>query len=266
MTPRITSRNARFQQWLVLLNNRTKRNRAGLMLVQGVRPINLARQHGWRIETLIQAADRPLSAWALGVIGELADAELVAMAPDLLGELAEKPEEPPELLAVVGIPPDDLARVPTPPDFVGVVFDRPGSPGNIGTVVRSADAFGASGVIVAGHAADPYDPKAVRASTGSLFALPVVRVPSPGAVVEWARAAGIHLVGTDETGERDIAEHDLTGPVLFVIGNETTGMSAAWRAACDEIVRIPIGGSASSLNAGAAATVALYETTRQRKK
>jgi TrmH family RNA methyltransferase len=184
------------------------------------------------------------------------------MAPDLLAELAAKDDA--ELVAVAALPPDDLSRIT--PDGPVVVFDRPGDPGNIGTVVRSADAFGAAGVIVTGHAADVYDPKAVRASTGSLFAVPVVRVSAPGDVVAWARAADVRIIGTDESGNKDVFRHDLGGPALIVIGNETRGMSAAWLAACDETVRIPIGGAASSLNAAAAATVLLYEAARQREE
>ncbi|MFE0591307.1 TrmH family RNA methyltransferase [Micromonospora echinospora] len=150
-----------------------------------------------------------------------------------------------------------------------VVFDRPTSPGNIGTLVRSADAFGASGVIVTGHAADVYDPKAVRASTGSLFALPVIRVPSHQAVLSWVadvRADGIDMsiMGTDERGILDAAQYDFTQPTLTLIGNETTGLSSGWREACDQLVRIPMFGSASSLNAATAATVVLYESARQR--
>src|SRR5205823_13566885 len=113
-----------------------------------------------------------------------------------------KTDTTPELLAVVGLAADDLARIPTGPGMLAVVFDRPTSPGNLGTLIRSADAFGASGVIVTGHAADVYDPKAVRASTGSLFSVPVVRVPSQRPVLDWVeaiRAGGVpvRVVGTD---------------------------------------------------------------------
>lgn len=256
---RITTRNARFQQWAALLDNRTKRTRLGEFLVQGVRPITLAVEHGWPLRALPYASGRRLSSWAAGVL-DTAGAERVEMAPELLDELAGK--EGAELVAVAAMPPDDLGRIA--PRGPVVVFDRPAEPGNIGTVVRSADAFGAAGVIVAGHAADVYDPKAVRASTGSLFALPVVRAQGPDPVIAWARAAGLPIVGTDETGAVDVAGHDLRGPALIVIGNETRGMSAAWTSACDAIVRIPIGGAASSLNAASAATVLLYEAARQR--
>jgi TrmH family RNA methyltransferase len=270
---RVSARNASFQQWQALLSNRKKRQRAGEFVVHGVRPITLALRHGWPVRALIYDAGRPLSAWAAGIVGDgspgTAGAQRVAMAGELLRELGEKDEAAPELVAVVAMPADDYARIPVGPDFLGVVLDRPASPGNIGTVVRSADAFGASGVIVTVHGADPYDPKAVRASTGSLFAVPVVRDEGPAGVLEWARAARrdgvpVAVLGTDEHGDVAAADADLAGPVLLVVGNEATGLSEGWRAACDRIVGIPITGSASSLNAASAATVLLYEAARQR--
>jgi len=265
-TLRISTRNAAFQQWQALLGNRTKRQRAGEFLVQGVRPISLAVEHGWEIRALLVSEGPGLSRWARDLV-EGSGAPRAVVAAELMRELGGKDEESPELVAVVGLPADDLARIPVRPDLLVVVFDRPTTPGNVGTLVRSADAFGAAGVIVTGHAADPYDPRAVRASTGSLFALPVVRAPSHREVLDWARAVGVpvQVVGTDERGPVDIAEHDLTGPTILVVGNETHGLSAAWREACDRMVRIPITGAASSLNAASAATVALYEAARQRR-
>jgi 23S rRNA (uridine2479-2'-O)-methyltransferase len=257
---RISTRNAAFQQWQALLASRTKRQRSGEFVVHGVRPINLALEQGWTVRALLYPDGRDLSRWARET---LARADTVAMAPELLAELGEKTEEPPELLAVVAMPADDLSRIPLRDNALVVVFDRPTTPGNIGTLIRSADAFGADGVIVTGHAADPYDPKAVRASTGSLFALPVVRAPSHREVVAWA--SGVEIVGTDERGDIDVDLYDFTGPRVVVIGNETRGLSNGWREACDRIVRIPMTGAASSLNAAAAATVVLYEAVRQRR-
>ena len=189
----------------------------------------------------------------------------------LLHELGGKDDDTPELIAVVASADDDLDRIPTEGDPLVVVFDRPGNPGNLGTVIRSADAFGAAGVIVAGHAADIYDPKAVRASTGSLFALPVVRSPSSQPVLDWLEAAqhqgtAFTVVGTDEHGEIEITEQSLTGPTVLLVGNEAAGLTASWRQACDAIVHIPITGTASSLNAATAAAIALYEADRQRRR
>jgi len=265
---RVSARNARFQQWEALLGNRAKRQRRGEFLVQGVRPITMAVTHGWRIRELLYDAGGSLSAWAREMLAGTR-AEKVAVARELMHELGGKADTVPELLAVVAMPEDTLDRIAAGPSMLAVVFDRPVSPGNIGTLVRSADAFGADGVIVTGHAADVYDPKAVRASTGSLFGLPVVRVPSHQAVLDWVRevrAGGVDLrvVGADENGDRDAAAYDFTRPTLTLVGNETTGLSAAWREACDDLVRIPMSGTASSLNAATAATVVLYEAARQR--
>ena len=266
---RVSSRNARFQQWQALLGNRNKRQRAGEFLVQGVRPISLAARFGWRFRALIYDSQRPLSQWAQALLRD-AGAMRVPMAPELLAELGEKDEGVPELVAVVEMPADDLGRIEAGDGFLGVVLDRLASPGNVGSIIRSADAFGARGVIVTGHAADIYDPRCVRASTGSLFALPVVRAPGPREVIAWvaahrARGCPVVLAAADEHGGRDVFDFDLTQPALLVIGNEGTGLSAAWREASDEVVRIPMAGAASSLNAAAAAAALLYEAARQRR-
>jgi tRNA G18 (ribose-2'-O)-methylase SpoU len=265
---RVSARNARFQQWEALLGNRGKRQRAREFLVQGVRPITLAAGAGWPFRALLYDADRPLSGWARALLHDV-PAQHVAMSGGLLSELGEKDAGAPELVAVVAMPDDDLNRIAVGPGFLGVLLDRPASPGNLGSIIRSADAFGADGIIVAGHAADVYDPRTVRASTGSLFARPVVRCPSHREVAAWVearRAAGVPIVlaGADEHGGTDVFDADFTRPTLLLIGNEGTGLSAAWRDMSDLTVRIPITGAASSLNAANAATAALYEIARQR--
>ena len=265
---RVTSRNARFQQWESLLSNRSKRQRAGEFLVQGVRPISLAARYGWRFRALIHDAERPLSRWAQALLRDV-EAVKVSMAPGLLAELGEKDEGSPELVAVVEMPGDDLDRIQAGSDFLGMLLDRPASPGNIGSIIRSADALGAHGVIVTGHAADVYDPRCVRASTGSLFALPVVRAPGPREAAAWvaaqrARGRPVVLAASDERGDRDVFDFDFTQPVLLLVGTEGTGLSGAWRELSDVVVSIPMAGAASSLNAANAAAVLLYEASRQR--
>jgi 23S rRNA (uridine2479-2'-O)-methyltransferase len=266
---RVTTRNARFQQWEALLGNRNKRQRNGEFLVQGVRPITMAVRFGWEVREFLVNADVRLSAWAKEALDSVRAAE-IGVAGELMAELGGKTEAAPELLAVVGMPADDLNRMLAGPGMLVVVFDRPATPGNIGTLLRSADAFGASGVIVTGHAADVYDPKAVRASTGSLFSVPAVRVASHRLVLDWVtglRGMGVavQVVGTDEKGDLDAAQYDFTRPTLLLIGNETVGLSSGWREACDHLVRIPMAATAaSSLNAAAAASVLLYESMRQK--
>lgn len=264
----VTRRNATFQQWQALLTNRTKRTRAGEFLVQGVRPITMAVEQGWTIRALLYDDAAHLSQWAEGLRREVR-CDHYALTAELLLELSEKDDGAPELIAVVEMPPDNLDRLPDDPNALVVVFDRPSMPGNIGTIIRSIDALGGAGLIVTGHAADPFDTKCIRATTGSFFAVPVVRVGGHTEVLDWVaqrRAAGVDFVirGTDEGGDEDLHRTDLTGPSVIVIGNETRGMTAAWREACDSILSIPMTGTASSLNASSAATVALYEARRQR--
>ena len=269
---RIQRRNARFQQWEALLRSRTKRTRSGEMLLQGVRPISQAIENGWDVRALLTDGRERPSRWAAALL-ESAPAAVVELAPELMADLGEREDGPPELLAVVALPSDDpvrldlvLDRADAPP--VVVVFDRPASPGNIGSLARTADALGASALVTTGHSADAWDPAAIRASTGSLLALPTLRLPSHRELldlVERRRAAGEawQVVGLDEAGGRTLAQVDLAVPLVLVVGNETTGMSAGWREACDLVAEIPMGGSASSLNAAVAGSIALYERRRQ---
>lgn len=261
----VTNRNARFQQWQALLTNRKKRNQTGEFIVAGIRPLTLAVEYGWPIRTWLAPLDEKLSAWAKELLDRV-DVRVVQVAPELLRELGNTSEHSPDLLAVAKILPDELSQIDLPSsNALVVVFDQPSSPVNVGTVIRSADAFEASGVIVTGHSVDVYDPQTIQASTGSLFAVPVVRQVSHKEVVGWAREHGLRIVGVDPAGTVDVDAYDFTGPTLLVIGNETRGMTAGWRDVCDTIVRVPAGGSNAALGAPTTAGVVLYETARQRR-
>ena len=141
-------------------------------------------------------------------------------------------------------------------------------PGNAGTVVRVADAAGANAVLLAGDTVDPHNPKAVRASTGSVFHLPLARDRDATAVLDACRAAGLTLLVADGHGELDL--HDpaarpvLAGPVAWVFGGEAHGVPADVAAAADHRVRIPIHGRAESLNLAAAAAICLYSSVAAR--
>ena len=266
---RLERRNALFQQWQSLLTNRTKRTRSGEMIIQGVRPITQAIAHGVEIRALLSDGRPQPSRWARDLL-EDPPAPVVELAPELMAELGEREDGAPELLALAAVPSDDLDRLTPTDTAVVVVFDRPSGPGNIGSLARSADALGAEALLITGHSADAWDPAAIRASTGSIFALPVLRVPSHREVLDWIaarRALGEPwtVLGLDEAGGHELSAEDLSGPTLVVIGNETVGMSAGWREACDVVAEIPIGGSASSLNAAVAGSIALFEIQRQRR-
>ncbi|WP_375001063.1 TrmH family RNA methyltransferase [Aeromicrobium sp. CTD01-1L150] len=265
---RVDKRNATFQHWQTLLTNRTKRTRSREVLIQGVRPITVAIESGVELTTVLLDGRPRLSRWAREIVSSTT-VPVVAVASELMAELGDKDDGPPELLVVARMPEDDLDRLPDDPAAVVLVLDRPSSPGNIGTLVRSADALGAAGVITTGHAADVWDPRAVRASTGSVFALPVVRTDSAADVLTWVgnrRDTGhdVTVVGTDETGDTLLSQVPLTGGLVLVVGSEARGMSRSWVEACDVVARIPMVGSASSLNAAASGSIALYEVARRR--
>src|SRR5205085_2967785 len=140
--------------------------------VEGVRPIQRLVDLGWPVRSVWSDAERELSRWAQDIVRASGAERHFRLAPDLMEQLSDR-EEPSELVLVAGTRRPALADLPLPADLLVVVLDRPSSPGNLGTVVRSADALGAHAVVVSGHAADPFDPRAIRASMGSVFAVPV---------------------------------------------------------------------------------------------
>lgn len=266
---RLERRNALFQQWQALLTNRTKRTRTGEMIIHGVRPITQAISHGHEIRALLSDGRDAPSQWARELLAA-PSAPVVVVAPQLMAELGQRDDGAPELLAIAAVPADDLSRLDqsVPPTLV-VAFDRPGSPGNIGSLARTVDALGGDGLVITGRSADAWDPAAIRASTGSMFAIPVVRQDSHRELMAWVgerREAGEpwQVVGLEEARGHQLAHTDLTVPTVLVVGNETVGLSSAWREACDLLAEIPMGGSASSLNAAVAGSIGLYEVARQR--
>jgi TrmH family RNA methyltransferase len=137
-------------------------------------------------------------------------------------------------------------------------------PGNLGTMIRYAEAMGASGVLATEGTVHCFNPKVIRASAGSLFRLPVVRLPVQDAL-EKLRAHGIAILATSSHKGTPIYKADLTGPCAVFIGGEGAGISKDLIAAADEVVAIPHAGKAESLNAGVAAAIILYEAARQRR-
>ena len=266
---RITRRNSTYQVLHSLTANRQKRSATRTFLVEGVIPINRALAHGWTFAAVIHELDGPLSPWARDVLVRAGAPVVYELSRELLAEISGK-DQPSELIAVLQMPGDDLSRIPLAADLLVAIVDRPASPGNLGTLIRSCDAFGVHGVIVSGHAVDLYDPATLTASRGSLFGVPVVRVESHTQVATWLSIVRTALgsclvVGADETAAIDVDKCDLAVPVVTIFGNETHGLSRAYREMCDAHVRIPMSGAATSLNVSIAASVVFYEARRQRR-
>lgn len=265
---KITKENTQFQIIHALKTNREKRNRQGF-LFEGVRNINNAVKYGWKIKAFLYSSQKGISDWAKGILKQAQVEMQYDLSLELLKKLSNK-EEASELLALAEMPKDDFAKIPIKDDLLVVVFDRPSSPGNLGTIIRSCDALGADGLIITGHAVDVYDPETISATTGSLFSLPIVRLSSQKELKPWIQEAkekcpDLRVVGTDENGDQTIYEYEFKKPVVLLAGNEKWGLSAGYKEMADAMVKIPMQGSASSLNVAVATSIIVSEIKRQRK-
>jgi TrmH family RNA methyltransferase len=256
----IRSENAEFQLLEALLRNRRKREQRDEFLIEPVQAIDRALDAGWPLRGVLVPEGAAPSAWAAQVLERTPTATPVR--PDLYARLTDR-SEPPELILVGRIPAPDVAAVPRPGDGVIVVLDRPASPGNLGTIIRTADALGATAVLTVGHGAHLYDPQTVRASIGSLFSLPVVPIESNQALLDWVASwraeAPVTVYATDEHGDVVLGPGAaLRRPALLLFGTERTGLSRALRDLADETIAIPMAGSASSLNVAVAHGIVLH--------
>lgn len=265
----IRSRDAAFQKFQVLKTNRNKRHRYREFFVEGVRNINGAVENGWQIASFLFPRERPLSGWAQERLEEVPTEVNYRLDPALLDELSGK-EDSSELMAVVKMRPNRLDLLALGKNPLLMLFDRPSNRGNLGTLLRSCDGFGVQGLILTGHGVDLYDPEVLAASMGSFFRVPAVQAENRemAAFLKDLREAypGFRTIGTTAHRQHPVYGQDLTGPILLMLGNETDGLSYAYKQSCDLLCTIPMAedSSASSFNVACAGTVLLYEAARQR--
>jgi TrmH family RNA methyltransferase len=247
-----------------LLADRKHRRRQQAFVVEGLQPVWRAVSAGRQLEMLTIAPELLTSAPAVEMVAELErdGVPVTRVSADLFRRLSDR-DGPTGLAAIVhgGIGGLDELAVGT--DSVFVVLHELQNPGNIGTIIRTADAAGATGVILLGTSADPLSGAAIKASMGSLFAVPVVAVAEQAELLAWASGAGLRLVALTGAGDTDLWQAPLPRPMLVLLGNEGAGLPDELLAAADQAVRIPMTGTAESLNVAAAAAVVLYEIRRR---
>lgn len=156
---------------------------------------------------------------------------------------------------------DDMLRADVPLIIVAAGLQ---DPGNLGTVVRSAEAFGATGLVCVEGSVNPFNPKVIRGSAGSCFRLPLVKAKGAEAIA-LLREKGLRIIATSSHKSISLKEADLSGPLAIIIGNEGAGIPKDLLAEADQVVRVPHSSKVESLNAGIAASVVLYECARQRE-
>ena len=249
---------------LVRLRERRERDQSGLFLIEGYRELSRALEGGVELTELYSCPALYLGEHegALVEAAIAAGAELVPVAESPFRKASYR-DRPEGLLGVARQFPTGLERLQPGPDPLLLVVEAIEKPGNLGTMLRTAEAAGAAAVVVCDPATDPFNPNVVRASLGTLFSVPVVVGDTPGAIAR-LRALGIRTVATTPSASLAHWEADLTGPVAVVVGSEQYGLSAAWLEAADLRVVIPMPGSVDSLNAAMAAGVVLFDAVRQR--
>ena len=245
------------------LHLKKERTESGLFLAEGLKLVTDALEEGWPIRTLVHATrvkDQPLVKRAI-VAARAQGALVLEVSDEVLVKICRR-DNPQMVVAAfeqrLGSL-DDLGE----PRGVWVALEGIKDPGNLGTIVRTVDSVGASGVILLGEVTDPFALEAVRATMGSLFHVPLIAA-SLAEFAAWKRARNIPVWGTHLKGAVDYRTVDWPETCVLMMGNEQSGLSDAHVEACDGIVKIPMAGRADSLNLAVATAVMLYEIRRSR--
>ncbi|WP_066479912.1 MULTISPECIES: TrmH family RNA methyltransferase [unclassified Sphingomonas] len=249
-----------------LLRDKKHRRDERLFLAEGLRILTEAREAGHIPQWLFFAnasARHPLVE-ALVADVEAAGGEAIETSADILSKLSGK-DNPGAVIGVFAELPVDLARIDRSAAPIWLVAERLRDPGNLGTILRTADAVGAGGLILVGDCVDPFSVEAVRASMGALFTVRLARAEWDQ-FLRWLRAGPGELVGLSLDGAVDYQQPRYTAPTFLLTGNEAQGMPADYAAQCDLRVKIPMLGKADSLNAAVATAVMAYEVLNQRRR
>jgi RNA methyltransferase, TrmH family len=261
----ITSRSNPKIKQIRQLRHRKHREETGLFLVEGIYPVGQAVEatafgaKGVKVDSIYFAPELLTSEYAKALLESQSQIGVpcYSTSPEVFETLADK-ENPQGILAVVKAPKRRLADY-SPENFAwAVALVAPQDPGNIGTILRTIDAVGASGLILLDAGADPYHPGCVRASMGTIFWYPVIQATFTD-FITWARRLGYAIYGTSARGSIDYQQiKSYAFPAILLMGSEQKGLSPEEIAHCDQLVRLPMQGKVSSLNLGVAAGVMLY--------
>jgi TrmH family RNA methyltransferase len=262
----LTSRNnPKIKQIHHLLSQRKQRDSSGLFVVEGIRHVGEACAAHAGIEYICYSPDLLTSDFAIQLIQEQSKLGIpcLAVEKEIFSSLASK-DNPQGILAVVSQPRLELDHLTVENFKWGVALVAPQDPGNIGSILRTVDAVGASGLLLLDDpannqfCADPYHPSSVRASMGSIFWYPIVATDFPS-FVQWARLHACHVCGTSAHSSQDyrnVEKYEV--PLILLMGSEREGLTASQSAVCDLMLRIPMQGRVTSLNLAIATGVMLY--------
>ncbi|GIK55174.1 MAG: rRNA methyltransferase [Chloroflexota bacterium] len=272
-TPITSPQNDRIKN-LVKLQNRRQRDAQQLMLVEGVREAALALANGFLPEEAYICPELVRETAATAVTGQLLHLEktglcaLFTITPDLFAKVAYRGESGGVLLLIPywTLPLSSLLLSPNP---CLVIIEGGEKPGNLGAILRTADAAGADAVIISetdtSEGTDIFNPNVVRASLGALFTVPVTTVPTDQ-LIAWLREQHIHIAAATPEGEKLYTAVSLQNPIALVMGSEANGLSQTWLDAANTRLLIPMHGQVDSLNLSVSTALLLYEVVRQRRE
>lgn len=239
--------------------------RSGVIVVEGYRQVLAALEARLPVVEVYAAPELFLGRRDHELVERAAraSARVHEVTADAFASIARE-TRPDGLIAVVERPAATLARLVLPPRPLVVIADAVERPGNLGTIVRTAAAAGASALVVSDGVTDPFNEATVRASVGTVFRLAVMDAAGADARA-WAREHGLRVVVASPGGERPYWEVEYTPGTAIVVGSERHGVSASWLGAADACVSVPMPGPADSLNVAVAAGIVLFEAARQRR-
>ena len=249
---------------LVRLRKRPQREKAGALLIEGYRELNRALANQYPIRQLYYCPDWYLGENEPGLVAacRAAGAETVCCSRDVFDKIAYK-DRPEGLLAVAAPLAKTLADLPVVHPGLYLIAEAIEKPGNLGSILRSADAAGVHGVIVCDHCTDLNNPNVVRSSVGTVFSLPVVEASTQDTLA-WLKQHEVKTLAATPSAKALYTDVDMTQDIALVVGTEKFGLSEAWLNGADLPVRIPMLGQIDSLNVACATTLLLYEAVRQR--
>ena len=245
------------------LGLKKNRDRSSSFMTEGLKLVIDALDQGWQIRTLVYAKDAKSNTNVENVAARtVADGGLVLEVPQkVLGAITRR-DNPQMVCGVFEQRYAALGGLHPKPGETYVALDRVRDPGNLGTIIRTADAAGASGVVLVGESTDPFSLETIRATMGSIFCVPVARSDIDG-FLKWRAGEDALLVGTHLDGAVDYRTIDYAAaPVILLMGNEQAGLPDALAEDCDRLARIPQSGRADSLNLAVATAVMLFEARR----
>jgi TrmH family RNA methyltransferase len=252
-------------KYVVKLRSCSTREETGEMIVEGFRECRRALDNGYRPRAIFHCPELYLkneNESQLVADAERAGADVFTCSKTAFVKMAYK-ERPDGLLMTGPHVAKRLSDLELPPNALVIVTESIEKPGNLGTILRSADAAKVAAVIVCDRTTDIHNPNVVRASTGTMFSVPIVEAASDEALA-WLKEKGFKVLAATPHAEKLHFEVDLTGNVAIALGAEQYGLTAKWMDGAGLRVRIPMLGLADSLNVSAAATILVYEAVRQR--